>query len=139
MTALCISRTTMQALPLRFLTRSQSQPMSQFSDNINSRLVVLGVDVKAVHADLNRRGFDVAYSTVAGWFNGNRGMRWKVDELYALLDVLQTDLAAMAGAEAELVEEPIPAAIAREARGLTPAMQQAILAMIRSSKDSSNS
>ncbi len=125
----------MQVVPLRFLARPQSQPMSFFSDNITSRLGTLGLDVKVVHAELNRRGFDVAYSTVAGWFNGNRGTRWKVDELYALLDVLQTDLAEMTGGHAELVEEPIPAAIARESRGLTPAMQQAILAMIRSSKE----
>lgn len=109
--------------------------MSLFLDNITSQLGKLGLDVKGVTAELNRRGFDVAYSTVAGWFNGNRGTRWKVDELYALLDVLQTDLGTMTGGEAELVEEPVPAAIAREARSLSPAMQQAILVMIRSSKE----
>lgn len=90
------------------------------------------MSVEDVVAELGRRGHVFAYSTVAGWFNENRGKRWKVDELRALLDVLQTDLEQMGLGEAELVEEPVPAAIARESRRLTPEQQQAILAMVRS-------
>lgn len=105
--------------------------MSTFHDNLTQHRDNLKLTVGDVTAELNRRGFPVAFSTVAGWFNGNRGTRWKVDELRALLDVLQTDLEAMAG-EAELIEEALPAATAREMRELTPEQQQAILAMVKS-------
>ena len=108
--------------------------MSQFLSNLNARRESLGLEVKEVTAELNRRGFDLAYSTVAGWFNGSRGERWKVEELMALLDVLQTDLATMAGGDAVLVEEPVPAQTAKEMRGLTAAQQQAILAMVKTMK-----
>lgn len=111
---------------------AESQPLSQFVLNLNARRESLGFEVKDVAAELNRRGFDLAYTTVAGWFNGNRGERWKVKELRALLDILQTDLDSMAGDQAALIEEPIPASIGKEARRLTEVQQQAILAMIRS-------
>lgn len=114
---------------------TQSQPMSQFHLNLTARRESLGLEVGDVQAELNRRGFDLAYSTVAGWFNGSRGARWKVDELRALLDILQTDLKAMAG-EAELVEEPVRAAAAREMQGLSDEQQQAVLVLIRSMKSS---
>lgn len=114
----------------------ESQPLSRFAINLNARRESLGLEVKDVAAELNRRGFDLAYSSVAGWFNGNRGERWKVKELRALLDILQTDLEAMAGDEATLIEEPVPASIGREAKSLTEAQQQAILAMIRSMRAS---
>lgn len=117
--------------PLSILSAmSQSQPMSQFLLNLNLRRDSLGLEVKDVTAELNRRGFDLAYPTVAGWFNGNRGKRWDVDELNALLDILKTDLKAMAGEGAELIEAPIPALAARQMEALSPAQQQAILAMI---------
>lgn len=109
----------------------ESQPMSQFIANLNARRESLGMEVKEVHAELNRRGIDVAYQTVAAWFNGNRGERWKVNELKALLDILQTDLKAMAGDEAELVDEPVQAQIVKEVRGLSAAQQQAVLAMVK--------
>lgn len=105
--------------------------MSRVSENLNKRREALGLDVKTVAAELNRRGIDIAYSTVAAWFNGARGERWKVDELRALLDILQTDLETMAGGEAELVSDPLAAAVAREMRELNPAQQQAVLAMIK--------
>lgn len=108
--------------------------MSQFKANIRSRMEELGLTPTAIHAELNDRGYPVAYSTVAGWLNASRGQRWKVEELYALLDVLKTDLRAMSGDEAELVEDPVPAAVAREMRDLTPAQQQAILATVKSMK-----
>lgn len=106
--------------------------MTSFQSNLTKRRDELGKSVEDVMAEMNGRGFPVAYSTVAGWFNGSRGERWKVDELRALLDVLQTDLETMGSGEAELVEEPVPAATAREMRRLTPEQQQAILAMVRS-------
>lgn len=108
--------------------------MSQFLSNLNFRRESLGLEVKEIAAELNRRGFELAYSTVAGWFNGSRGERWKVDELMAILDILQTDLATMAGGDAILVEDPVPAQTAKEMRGLTPAQQQAILAMVKTMK-----
>jgi hypothetical protein len=108
--------------------------MSKFLDNLNARRDDMGLTVADVAAELNRRGISVAYQTVVSWFNGNRGARWKVEELKALLDVLQTDLQAMSEGEAELVEDPVPAAIAKEAQGLSMEQQQAILAMMRTMK-----
>lgn len=106
--------------------------MSQFLLNLNAQRERLGLEVKDIAAELNRRGFTVAYPTVAGWFNGNRGERWKVDELMAVLEVLQTTLGEMKSGEAELVEEPVPAAAARKMRALSPEQQQSILALIES-------
>lgn len=109
-----------------------SQSMSKFLNNLNAQRDRLQLTVAEVAAELNRRGIPVAYQTVVGWFNGNRGARWKVEELKALLDILQTDLQAMSEGEAELVEDPVPAATAKEMKGLTAEQQQAILAMVRS-------
>jgi hypothetical protein len=106
--------------------------MSKFLDNLNAQRDRLQLTVAEVSAELNRRGIPVAYQTVVGWFNGNRGARWKVEELKALLDILQTDLQTMSEGEAELVEDPVPAATAKEMKGLTAEQQQAILAMVRS-------
>lgn len=105
--------------------------MSKLSANLTKRREHLGMSVEDVVEELGRRGVLAAYSTVAGWFNGSRGARWKVNELRALLDVLQTDLDAMTEGEVELVEEALPAAIARETRKLTPQQQQAVLAMVK--------
>lgn len=106
--------------------------MSKFSDNLTAQRDKLGMSVQVVTAELNRRGMAVAYSTVAGWFNGSRGERWKVDELIALMDVLRTNVQAMQGDEVELVEAPVPAATARAMKDLTPEQQQAVLAMVTS-------
>lgn len=113
---------------------NESQPLSQFKINLNARRDELGLEVKDVAAEMTRRGFDLAYSTVAGWFNSNRGKRWDVKELEALLDVLKTDLKSMAGDGAELVEAKIPALTARAMSDLSESQQQAILAMVRSMK-----
>lgn len=115
---------------LRKLVLRGSQAVSRFTDNLTKRMRQLGMDVGSVTAELNRRGISVAYSTVAGWLNGARGSRWNVDELQGLLEVLQTDLAAMAG-HAELIEAPIAALIAKETQKLPPEQQQAILAMVK--------
>lgn len=104
--------------------------MSQFTDNLTARRKQLGLEVEEVAAELNRRGINVAYSTVAGWLNGSRGSRWDVNELQGLLKVLQTDLDSMAG-HAELVEAPVPAITAVEMQKLSAEQQQAILAMVK--------
>lgn len=111
--------------------------MSRFPENITSRRNDLGMSVEDVVSALQARGHAVEYSTVAGWFNGSRGKRWKVDELKSLLDILQTTLPAMAGDEAELVEDAISAATAREMRDLPPEKQQLIYAMVKSMKGGS--
>jgi hypothetical protein len=105
--------------------------MSKFLDNLNAQRDRLGFTVESLTAELNRRGISVASPTVASWLNGHRGTRWKVDELKALLDILQTDLQAMSEG-AELVEDPVSAATARAMQALSPEQQQAILAMVRS-------
>ena len=107
--------------------------MSQLSDNLTARREVLGLNVPEVHAELNRRGFPVAFSTVAGWFNGNRGVR-KMEHLKALCAVLKTDLNKLTGDEVEIVEGPVDATIAREVRGLPAAQKEAVLALVRSMK-----
>lgn len=111
--------------------------MSLFPENITARRKSLGLKVEDVVSALQARGHDVEFSTVAGWFNGSRGKRWKVDELKSLLEVLQTSLEAMAGGEAELVEDAVPAATAREMRELSPEKQQLIYAMVKSMKGES--
>lgn len=109
--------------------------MTSFQSNITKRRDELGMTVEDVMVAMNAKGFPVAYATVAGWFNGSRGRRWKVDELLALMDVLRTEVEVMKAGEAELVEEPVPAATAREMRGLTSTQQQAVLAMVRSMRE----
>lgn len=109
-----------------------SQSMSKVSDNLTARRDKLGLKVDEVVAELSKRGIDRAYSTVAGWFNGSRGSRWDMDELKALLDVLQTDLESITEGQVELIEEKLPAATAREMRELSEEQQQAVLAIVRS-------
>ena len=106
--------------------------MSQFVRNLNSQRERLGLEVKDIAAELNRRGFPVAYTTVAGWFNGNRGGRWKVDELAAVLAVLKTTLEDMKSGDAVLIEDPVPAVTATKMRNLTIEQQQSILALVES-------
>ena len=111
-----------------------SQPMSRLALNLSARRESLDMTVEDVTRLLNERGVDVAYSTVAGWFNGNRSERWKMDHLKALCDVLQTDLNTMAGDEAHVVEGKVPVSVARELANLSPAQQEAVLALVRSMK-----
>jgi hypothetical protein len=108
--------------------------MSKVSDNLTARRDKLGFRVEDVVAELAKRGIDRAYSTVAGWFNGSRGSRWNMDELRALLDILQTDLDSITEGQVELVEEKLPAATAREMLSLSDEQQQLVLAMVRSMK-----
>lgn len=108
--------------------------MSRFALNITARRKDLGMTVDQVVEELQRRGHAVEFSTVAGWFNGSRGKRWKVDELKSLLDILQTTLPAMTDGEGELVEQAVPAATAREMEGLSPEQQQLVYAMVKQMK-----
>lgn len=107
--------------------------MSQLSDNLNLQRDKLGLSVTDVHAALNRKGFPVAFSTVAGWFNGSRGVR-KMEHLKALCAVLQTDLNTLGGDEVEVAEGKVEASVVRELRDLNETQQQAVLAIIRSMK-----
>lgn len=108
--------------------------MSRFTDNLTARRKALGMEIEDVVAAMNRRGFPVVYSTVAGWLNGTRGTRWDVEQLQGLLDVLQTDLAAMAG-HARIVEVPVIAVAAGEMERLSPSQQEAILVTIKAMAD----
>lgn len=110
---------------------TESQPLSQFARNLTSRRESLGLEVKDVAAELNRRGFDLAYPTVAGWFNGSRGVRWKVDELKALLSILQTDLESMTGSDVALVEgSKTKVELARRLRDIPDVQAEALLALL---------
>ncbi len=105
--------------------------MSQLSDNLSSRRDALGLTVPDVLRKLNEMGFDVAYSTVAGWFNGSRGVR-NMEHLKALCEILQTDLDTITSGEMKVVEGKVAVSVARELEGLNPTQQEAVLAVIRS-------
>ncbi len=107
--------------------------MSQLSDNLTSRRISLGMSVPDVHAALNRLGYDLAFSTVASWFNGNRRVR-KMEHLKALCVVLQTDLNTLAGDEIEIADGRLESTIVRELREISPAQREAVLALVRSMK-----
>lgn len=107
--------------------------MSKISDNLTDKRIALRLSVTDVHKELNRRGYDVAFSTVAGWFNGSRGIR-KMEHLQALCKVLQTDLATITDGEIEIVQTPVETVIAREMRDLTPEQRELVLALVRSMK-----
>jgi transcriptional regulator with XRE-family HTH domain len=105
--------------------------MSQIARNLTRRREILGMTVPDVHKALSALGVDVAESTVFGWFNGARGVR-KMEHLRALCTILQTDMNALAGDEAEIAEGPLKATIAREIAQLDEVQQQLVLALVRS-------
>lgn len=107
--------------------------MSHLSDNLTNRREELGMLVEDVQAAMNRAGFDVAYSTVAGWFNGSRGVR-KMEHLKALVAVLQSDLNTLAGDEVEIAEGRLESTLVRDLRDLTPAQREAVAAIVRTMK-----
>ncbi|NID14349.1 hypothetical protein [Luteibacter yeojuensis] len=111
--------------------------MSKISDNLTARRDALGYTNEDVVAELAKRGIDRAYSTVTSWFNGIRGSRWNMEELKALLDVLQTDLDTITQGEVEVIEDKVPALTAREMTNLSDEQQQLVLAMVRSMKGKS--
>lgn len=93
------------------------------------------MEVKDVHAALDRLGVGVAYSTVAGWFNGSRGVR-DMQHLRALCDVLQTDMNTLTSGSIAVVEGKVPVQIQRELEGMTPEAQELVLAVIRNMRGS---
>lgn len=105
--------------------------MSNISDRLNLHRKNAGIKIGWITQELAKLGIDRAESTVAGWFNGSRGSRWDMDELLAVLHVMGLEIDWLKDGEVELVEERIPAEIAREARNLTPEQQQAVLAIVR--------
>jgi len=108
--------------------------MNSFSENLTAKRVALGLSVVQVHQELNRRGIPVAFSTVAGWFNGSRGVR-NMKHLRALCDVLHTNLNEIANDGVEVMEEPKTIAIVRELESLTELQKEAVLAIVRAMKD----
>lgn len=121
----------MQVASLGWNPIRTSQPVKLPSASLTARRESLGLSVSDVQSALNRRGFPVAFSTVAGWFNGNRGVR-KMEHLKALCAVLQIDLNSLTGDETEVAEGPVDAAVVREVRQLSPDQREAVLALVRS-------
>jgi hypothetical protein len=109
--------------------------MSDFTDHIDSRRKELGLSVSDVVSLLQLHGVDVVHQTVASWFNGERGDRWKPAELLVLLNLLQTDLSAMVGngiSKSPDLSSPIYNATSRELHSLTDLQQVALLSLIKS-------
>jgi transcriptional regulator with XRE-family HTH domain len=107
--------------------------MTPLARNLTARRESLGLTVREVQEELNRRGYDVPYPTVAGWFNGNRGVR-SMENLKALCAVLQTDLDSLHRDEIEFADGPIEATVIREIRELEPGQKELVLAVIRGMK-----
>lgn len=107
--------------------------MSQLSSNLTARRKELGMTVEDVQVAVNRLGFPVAYSTVAGWLNGSREVG-KMDHLVALCAALQTDLDSMAKGEIAVAEGKVETAVVRALRDLDPAQQEILLALAKSMK-----
>jgi len=108
-----------------------SHLMSILATNLTSRRVDLKLSVQDVTDALNRRGIDVAYSTVAAWFNGGRRPR-EMDHLKALCEELKTSISEMAGEDPAFAQNTFEAQLLEEARILAPMQQQAVLALIAS-------
>ena len=108
---------------------------SSFSARINSRRRELGLSVQDIVSALQLLGISAAYPTVAAWFNGGRGERWEPDTLHALLTLLQTDLATLAGGLVPAPPDfssPLYQATARELVALTEHQQVAVISLIKS-------
>lgn len=105
--------------------------MSVLSQNLTDRLRDKRLKVADVVDELNRRGFNLAYSTVAAWFNGGRKPR-KMEHLKALCEVLETSISEMAGEDPEFAQNAFESVLLQEGRRLAPAQREAILATIKS-------
>ena len=109
--------------------------MSEFTDRLDARRKELGLSLRDLTSLLQLRGIDVSYETVAFWFRGKRGDRWRPDELVTLLALLQTDLKTMVtGADTTPpdLSGPIYNPVAREVALLPEEQQTALLAFIKS-------
>lgn len=104
--------------------------MSILSDNLSRQLASLKLGVPEVVAELNRRGHEVAYSTVAALFNGSRKPR-KMEHLKALCEVLQTSISAMAGEDPDFAQDGFEKVLLAVARGLQTEQREAVLAIIK--------
>lgn len=105
--------------------------MSTLSDNLNRRRLELKLSVPEVTAALQRLGTEVAYSTVAAWFNGGRKPR-EMEHLKALCVVLETTISEMAGEDPEFAQNAFEATLLEESRSLAPSQREAVLAIIAS-------
>ena len=109
--------------------------MSEFTDRLDARRKELGLSLRDLTSLLQLRGVDVSYETVAFWFRGKRGDRWRPDELVPLLALLQADLKTMVtGADTTPpdLSGPIYNPVAREVALLPEEQQTALLAFIKS-------
>ena len=59
---------------------------------LGRQAVNLGLDPESIRQELARRAIRVAYSTVAGWLNGNRGGPRSMRTLAELCSILELDL-----------------------------------------------
>lgn len=109
--------------------------MSKFSDNLTAQRKKLRMTVPDVVAELEKRGVIRAEPSVAQWFNGIRGSRIDMDDLKALLDVLQTSFEEMAEGEVDLVEEKDMRKTLRDIKDLSPEKRQLVQALVQSMKD----
>lgn len=109
--------------------------MSALSENLNRRRTELKLTVPDVTAELQRMGIEVAYSTVAAWFNGGR-KPMAMDHLKALCAVLDTSISEMAGEDPEFAQNAFESTLLEESRALAPAQREAILAIIASMRPS---
>lgn len=110
------------------MTPVESQDMNELAANLDGRRKELGLDVRDVWAELNRRGVDVEYTTVAGWFNGSRGKRWIVEELFEVLDILKMSLREAVG-KGEFIDNAEELEIYATLRKMPAADKQLWLAM----------
>ena len=134
--AVCTTRTRYARGIVTLRSSLQSQLMSHLSVNLTARRESLGLSVPGVHARMNRAGFPVAFSTVAGWFNGSRGVR-SMKHLKALCAILETDLDTMTGDDIEVAEGPVNTTVVRELAKLSPTQREAVLALIRTMAEAS--
>jgi transcriptional regulator with XRE-family HTH domain len=111
-----------------------SQSMTQLSSNLTARRESLGLSVPQVHAELNRRGYPVAFSTVAGWFNGSKKGIRKMEHLKALCVILQADMDSLTSDEIEVSVGPLHASVARELKEFSPVQLEILRALIRDMK-----
>ena len=108
-----------------------SHEMSALSDNLSKRRAELKLSVPDVTASLQRKGIEVAYSTVAAWFNGGRKPK-DMEHLKALCAILDTSISEMAGEDPEFAQNAFEAKLLEETRGLDPVQREAIMAIIAS-------
>lgn len=107
--------------------------MTQLSLNLTALRESKGWTVPQVHAALSRAGVTVAFSTVAGWFNGSREVG-SMKHLKALCEVLDTDMNTLTGDSIRVAHGKVQVQVQRELEGMTPEQQELVLAIVRSVK-----